>query len=160
MNSQESMEPNLIEFHGITNRWSLCLSLIFALCGCAGTPPAPVNQIIYSAPPTIPRTFDLDITPTTDNKYLIDGKQESLRDIYWMLRESAHSEKPINTILYHKNTQGTTMQYICYLMLVYNQKLMAYYENDGKITPVQVTSTSDMAFNYFYHQCLDPVISQ
>jgi len=115
---------------------------------------------MYKTPSVIPKIFDLDITPAADDKYLINGEQGTLRDLYWRIREAAHSPKPVNTILYHHNGQGTSMQYICYLMLVYKEQVASFYENDGKITAAKMTSDNEESFNLFYQQCLDSVISQ
>jgi len=141
-------------------RLLISLCVIAFLFGCAGSLQAPATRTMYEVSSVIPKTFDLNITPIADNEYLIDGKQETLGNLYWMLRKSVHSAKPINTILFQNNKKSSNMQYLCFLMLVYNRRLAAYYESKGKITAVKITSTSDISFNYFYHQCLDPIISQ
>lgn len=142
------MRQDSIYIHGLINHGLICLGFALVLCSCAVPQPAPSSQTMYGVPSDVPKTFDMDIMPATDGKYLIDGKQQTLRNIYWKIREASITEKPIKTILYHYNKQGTAMQYICYLMLAYNEKVATYYKNDGEITAVKMTSTSDMAFNY------------
>lgn len=146
----------------MTNRGSIMMSravaaavLALILSACSGNPPVSANQIVYKAGSSIPETFNLEITPVTDGNYLVDGKTVSIRDIYWKIRGSRHTEKAVNTVLYH-NSGGTVMQYMCVIAVIYDWKIAGYQETKGVIRPISVLGDSS-GFQIFYNQCMSSI---
>lgn len=128
---------------------------LLQLGGCAGTPPIRADEVVFKSNPTIPATFDLDITPIVDGNYMANGKPATLSQIYWMIRGSRHSDKAVNTLLYH-NTSGTAMQSLCVISVVYDWRIGGYQELKGVIRPMEVTGSSE-GFQIFYKECMSSI---
>lgn len=137
-------------------KYILLASFVTLIAACSGAPPTPASEVIYQAGSSTPKSFGLDITPAADGNYYVSGKSVTLKDIYWKIRESRHTDAAINTVLYHNKAPGTVMQYMCVISIVYDWRIGGFQETDGVIRPIKVTGNS-FGFQIFYKQCMDSI---
>lgn len=133
------------------------LAAILIFAGCAGQQPRAETQV-YQSPSPIPASFDMEVTPLPDGKYQFDGKAQTLTDLYWKIQNSQHTDHPVHTVLYHLGPKPASMQYMCFIALMYERDMAAYATvPDGRPGSVTVTSSSRDGFAALMQQCLDGV---
>jgi hypothetical protein len=100
------------------------------------------------------------VTPSKDGNYLIDGKPQTLGQIYWKIREAKASNKPITTVLYDEDAPGSIMQLICHVSLMDYWGVASYSRFQGQIRPSKITESKAGLFDILSRQCLESVVPQ
>lgn len=128
-------------------------ALASILTGCAGAPPK--DPVVYQSTTAVPAVFDLEVFPANDGNYTVDGKELTLKDLYWKIRGSKNSDKPIKTLLL-QNDDTNVMQLVCVIAVVDDQNIAGYQKTKGTIRAMKVTGDSK-GYQVLTKQCMDSV---
>lgn len=133
------------------------VAVLGVLAGCSTGQRAQKAQVIYRAPPP-PKTFDLTVYPGKDDLFKVHGKGYDFRGLGIYIRARKVEKDGTYSVLYAGAGQGKDLlNYICFMMIVWDQRVAGYNESGGTINPVVLSNGEGggAAIRYYWQKCRD-----